>query len=161
MMTDKMDSTEQKKHEDAVKLLNKLKEKLYSDNISIARKSAHKLSWMQEDGLDILKGALLGSSPRTTKKAAAYGLRNMQGRMKKLATEALKQGLKSKNRTTKAASEKSLMLMLGITPPKNHNQRRRNSGNLRIRELRNKRRVSHEHPKNVRWHSKLLLTSPT
>ncbi len=149
-MSDKMDSIEQQKHEAAVKLLNKLKEKLYSDNISIARKAAHKLSWMQDDGLDILKNALLGSSPRTTKKAAAYGLRNMQGRMKKIATEVLKQGIKSKNRTTKAASEKSLMLMLGITPPKSYNQNRRSPGNLRIRELRNRRRVSHEHPKNVR-----------
>jgi hypothetical protein len=150
MMPDNTEATDQQKHEAAIELLNKLKEKLYSDNISIARKAAHKLSWMQEDGLDILKGALLGISPRTTKKAAAYGLRNMHGRMKKIATEVLKQGLTSKNRTTKAASEKSLMLMLGITPPKSRNQNRRNSGNLRIRELRNKRRVSHEHPKNVR-----------
>ncbi len=149
-MPDNTETTDQQKHEAAVELLNKLKETLYSDNISIARKAAHKLSWMQEDGLDILKGALLGSSPRTTKKAAAYGLRNMQGRMKKLATEALKQGLKSKNRTTKAASEKSLMLMLGITPPKSHNKKRRSSGNLRIRELRNRRRVSHENPRHAR-----------
>ena len=149
-MPDNTEATDQQKHEAAVEVLNRLKETLYSENISIARKAAHKLSWMQEDGLDILKGGLLGSSPRTTKKAAAYGLRNMHGRMKKLATEALKQGLLSKNRTTKAASEKSLMLMLGITLPKKYSPKRRSSGNPRIREQRNKRRVSHEHPKNVK-----------
>jgi hypothetical protein len=149
-MTENTEAMDQQKHEAAVELLNKLKEKLYSDNISIARKAAHKLSWMQEDGLDILKGGLLSSSPRTTKKASAYGLRNMHGRMKKLATEALKQGLMSKNRTTKAASEKSLMLMLGITLPKKYQQKRRPSTNTRIREHRNKRRVSHENPKNVK-----------
>ncbi|MHC4212665.1 MAG: hypothetical protein ACYSWP_04740 [Planctomycetota bacterium] len=150
MMPENTEATDQQKHEAAVELLNKLKETLYSDNISIARKAAHKLSWMQEDGLDILKGGLLGSSPRTTKKAAAYGLRNMHGRMKKLATEVLKQGLLSKNRTTKAASEKSLMLMLGITLPKKYNQKRRPSTNTRIREQRNRRRVSHENPRHAR-----------
>ena len=149
-MPENTEATDQEKHEAAVELLNKLKEALYSDNISIARKAAHKLSWMQEDGLDILKGGLLGSSPRTTKKAAAYGLRNMHGRMKILATEALKQGLLSKNRTTKAASEKSLMLMLGITLPKKYQQKRRPASNTRIREQRHRRRVSHENPRHAR-----------
>jgi hypothetical protein len=98
-----------------VELLITLREKLNSHDISTARKAAFNLSWMQEDGLDILKNALLGSYPRTTKKAAAYGLRSMHGRMKKMALEVLKQGLKSRNHTTKAACVKSLMLMIGKT----------------------------------------------
>ena len=49
---------------------------------------------MQEDGFEILKEALYSGSPRSTKIAATYGLRNMQGRMKKAALELLEQGLK-------------------------------------------------------------------
>jgi hypothetical protein len=77
------------KDEAAIALLAKLREKLHSEEISLARKAAFNLSWLQEDGLDILLEALFGSFPRDTKKAAAYGLRSMNGRMRKLAEEAL------------------------------------------------------------------------
>jgi hypothetical protein len=69
---------------------------------------------MQEDGLAILTETLLGDYSRTTKKAAAYGLRSMKGRMKKMASEVLEQGLKHRDRTTKAACVKALFLMKGI-----------------------------------------------
>ncbi len=51
--------------------------------------------------MDILVEALFGSFPRDTKKAAAYGLRSMNGRMRKLAEEALTKGLTHPNRIPK------------------------------------------------------------
>ena len=99
------------KDEAAVVLLAQLREKLHSEEISLARKAAFNLSWMQEDGLDILVEALFGSFPRDTKKAAAYGLRSMNGRMRKLAEEVLTKGLANPNRITKDACAKSLQLM--------------------------------------------------
>ncbi len=99
------------KDQAAIALLAQLREKLHSEEISHARKAAFTLSWMQEDGLDILVEALFGSFPRDTKKAAAYGLRSMNGRMRKLAEEALTKGLTHPNRITKDACAKSLQLM--------------------------------------------------
>jgi hypothetical protein len=99
------------KDQAAVERLAELREKLHSQDISTARKAAFNLSWMQEDGLDILLEALFGSFPRTTKQAAAYGLRSMNGRMRKLAEEALTRGLTHQNRITKEACAKSLLLM--------------------------------------------------
>ncbi len=101
-----------------IELLRKLREKLLSNNISVARVAASNLSWKQEDGLAILTEALFGNYPRTTKKAAAYGLRRMNGRMQKLASEVLEKGLKHRDRTTKAACIKSLALMKGEVPEK-------------------------------------------
>jgi len=94
-----------------VALLAQLRDKLHSKDISTARKAAFNLSWMQEDGLEILVEALFGSFPRTAKKAAAYGLRRMNGRMKKLATEVLARGLTYENRVTQEACATSLKLM--------------------------------------------------
>ncbi len=133
--------SDQEKHDAAVELLKELKKKLYSDDITIARVAAHKLSWMQEDGLAILKEALFGSHPRTVKKAAAYGLRSMKGRMKKLAFEVLEGGLKHRNTTTKAVCEKALFLMKGGVPEKGGSRPKRNSSRRRIGEMRNGNRV--------------------
>jgi hypothetical protein len=102
----------------SVELLRKLREKLLSGNISTARVAALNLSWKQEDGLAILKEALFGNYPRTAKKAAAYGLRSMNGRMQKMASEVLEQGLRHRDRTTKAACVKSISLMKGQVPGK-------------------------------------------
>ena len=84
------------------------------------------LAWKQEDGLAILTEALFGNYPRTAKKAAAYGLRSMNGRMRTMALEVLEQGLKHRDRTTKAACVKSLSLMKGQVSGK---------GNSNIREF--------------------------
>lgn len=113
-----------------LELLKKLREKLLANHISTARVAAYRLSWLQEDGLAILKEILFGRYPRTAKKASAYGLRNMKGRMKKLAIETLEQGLNHTDRTTQAACLKSLQLMRGeITgkekPQRPHSSRRR------------------------------------
>lgn len=113
MTFDNSKSPQRQRDEASVELLRKLREKLLSDDISTARVAALNLSWKQEDGLAILTEALFGNYPRTAKKAAAYGLRSMNGRMQKLGLEVLKQGLKHRDRTTKAACIKSISLMKG------------------------------------------------
>jgi len=114
--------------ESSEKLLESLKEQLHSPNGSIRRQSAFNLSWMQEDGLDILKGVLLSNAPVRTKNAAAYGLRRMRGRMKKMALDVLKGGLQDGNRSTREVCEHALGLM-GVgnrkPPPKKKKARRR------------------------------------
>jgi hypothetical protein len=106
-------SSGQEKDQAAIELLRQLTRKLCSNDITTARLAAFNLSWMQEDGLAILTQVLLGDFSRTSKKAAAYGLRSMKGRMKKMALEVLEQGLKHRDRTTKAACVKALSLMKG------------------------------------------------
>ena len=123
------------KDEAAIELLAKLREKLHSENVSTARLAAFNLSWKQEDGLDIFKETLSGRGSRTAKKAAAYGLRSMKGRMKKLAVEVLNKGVKSSDRTTRAACEKALLLMSGQVPKKTSSARRPRSGKPRIRSI--------------------------
>ena len=114
----------------ALDLLNRLRMKLHARDISTARLSAFALSWRQEDGFDILKEALFGDFPRTTKKAAAYGLRSMKGRMKKMATELLEEGKKHRDRTTYAACVKALQLMRGEVPPKKTGFKRKPRGRV-------------------------------
>jgi hypothetical protein len=47
------------KDQASIELLELLREKLFSNDISIARRAAFNLPWMQEDGLEILKEALV------------------------------------------------------------------------------------------------------
>jgi hypothetical protein len=101
------------KDQAAIELLRQMTRKLCSNDITTARLAAFNLSWMQEDGLAILTQVLLGDFSRTSKKAAAYGLRSMRGRMKKMALEVLAQGLKNRDRTTQAACIKALSLVKG------------------------------------------------
>jgi len=102
---------ERQRDEATVELFRKLRDKLLSDNISTARVAALNLSWKQEDGLAVLTEVLFGKYPRTAKKAAAYGLRSMNGRMRKMAWEVFHQGLGHRDRTTKAACLKSISLI--------------------------------------------------
>jgi hypothetical protein len=95
------------------KLLEKLKEQLLSSNASVRRQAAFTLSWMQEDGLEILKKTVFADYPVSTKNAAAYGMRKMRGRMKKLALEAFHEGLEHHNSSTKEVCAKALELMEG------------------------------------------------
>jgi hypothetical protein len=142
------------KDEAAVALLAQLRDKLHSEEISLARKAAFNLSWMQEDGLDILVEALFGSFPRDTKKAAAYGLRSMNGRMRKLAEAVLIKGLTHSNRITKDACAKSLQLMKeGPAPKKPGGFQRRPQGPRRpgIREFRGRGPARNQFsPRNTR-----------
>lgn len=136
---------EQHRDPETIEKLKKLAVKLFTSDMDSARTAAHNLSWMQEDGLAILKQALFGDFPKDTKKAAAYGLRKMNGRMKTLAIDVLKQGLESRDRDTKAACEKSLQLIDDPSsgkPPKPKEQRKpqrpRNKGPRKNFKRRNK-----------------------
>ncbi len=127
-----------KTDEEAIKALKELTVKLCSNDITIARLAAFNLSWMQEDGLAILSNILNGDFSRTSKKAAAYGLRSMKGRMRKLAAEVLQTGLKSRDRTTKAACIKALSLMNKSNQPKENPAQKAQGETIRIQEIRNK-----------------------
>ena len=118
MTEEKKEPYDSEKHEAALKRLRQLRENLFSKDISTARLAGFNLSWMQEDGLAILKEALFGNYPRTTKKAAAYGLRSMHGRMKKLGAEVLEQGGSHSDRMTREACAKALAIMNGQLPKK-------------------------------------------
>ncbi len=127
------------KDEASIQLLEKLQEQLRSSNASIRRRAAFNLSWMQEDGLDILKGILFGDYQVTTKNAAAYGLRKMQGRMKKMALEVLKQGLTQHNSATAEICRNALQL-LGHKIPAEYLPKKRVAKKSRIREIPRKTR---------------------
>lgn len=112
---------ERKRDEATIEKLKQLRQKLMSENISHARVAAFQLSWLQEDGLAILQEALFGNYSQTTKRAAAYGMRSMRGRMKKAAVEVLEKGVAGEDRLTSEISKTSLGLMRGeitVRPPK-------------------------------------------
>jgi hypothetical protein len=147
MELDKRKPSGREKDEAAIALLAQLRMKLHSKDISTARKAALNLSWMQEDGLDILVEVIFGSFPRTAKKAAAYGLRRMNGRMRKMATEVLTRGLTHENRITQEACAKSLMLMSQSPAAKKAGfLKRRGPRRPEIRELRSRGRPRSESP---------------
>ncbi len=107
--------------EATIEKLKQLREKLMSADISRARVAGFQLSWLQEDGMAVLQEALFGSYSKTTKRAAAYGLRSMRGRMKKVAVEVLEKGVVHQDRATQEISKTSLGLMRGeitIKPPR-------------------------------------------
>ena len=122
------------KDEAAIRLLGRLREQLHSSDASSRRRAAFHLSWMQEDGLEILKGALFGNFPATTKNAATYGLRKMRGRMKKMALEVLKQGLKHRDGSTREVCRNALQL-LGQDVPEGSVPQGQAAESLRIREI--------------------------
>jgi len=126
--------SDQQKNEDSTKLFRKLREQLYSSNGSIRRQAGFNLSWLQEDGLEILKDVLFGNSPITTKTAAAYGLRKMRGRMKKMALEVFKQGREHQQSSIREVCTKALIVMGEITPKKPP-VKKAAAGKLRIREI--------------------------
>jgi HEAT repeat protein len=139
MESEKRILTGREKDEAAVKLLEKLKEQLRSSDASIRRRAAFNLSWMQEDGLEILTEALTGNNQITTKNAAAYGLRKMRGRMKKMALDVLNQGLKHIDSSTRQVSISALQL-LGQKVPAGSSPQKTASKKSRIREISHERR---------------------
>jgi hypothetical protein len=118
MEIEKRKPSGREKDEASIKLLEKLREQLYSTHASNRRQAAFNLSWMQEDGLDILKAALFGDFHVTTKNAAAYGLRKMRGRMKKMALEVFEEGLKHSSRDTRDVCKNALLRMMNKTEKK-------------------------------------------
>ncbi|MHC4640957.1 MAG: hypothetical protein ACYS32_04880 [Planctomycetota bacterium] len=124
------------KDEASLKLLEKLREQLYSQHASNRRQAAFNLSWMQEDGLEILKAALLGDCHITTKNAAAYGLRNMRGRMKNMAIEVLKEGLKHKSSDTRDVCRNAFLRLEGKPTKKSVSNTGTRKSKYEIRDVR-------------------------
>ncbi len=139
MEPEKRELSGREKDEASIKLLRKLGEQLYSSDASNRRRAAYKLSWMQEDGLDILKAVLFGDCPAHTKNAAAYGLRKMRGRMKNMALEILEQGLKCHDSSTREICRNALQL-LGQKVPKKSRPKKPPVSHLTIREISKKSR---------------------
>ena len=139
MESERRTLSDREQDEAATRRLGKLQEQLRSSDASSRRRAAFNLSWMQEDGLEILKGALFGDFPVTTKNAAAYGLRKMRGRMKKMALEVLRQGLDRRDSSTREVCASALQL-LGQEVPQGSTQRGRGTGRLRIKDIPNKGR---------------------
>jgi hypothetical protein len=136
MRLKKRELSGREKDEESIKLLEQLREKLYIDDVSAARRAAFNLSWKQEDGLDILKEALLSDSSRTAKIAAVYGLRNMHGRMKKPALAVLEQGLKHRKTDIREACNHALSLAKQKKQGKSPSAERPSKpGRLEIREV--------------------------
>ena len=138
MDLEKKEPSGREKDEASIKLLRKLQEQLYSTDASNRRRAAYKLSWMQEDGLDILKSALFGNCPVPSKNAAAYGLRKMRGRMKKMSLEVLEQGLKHRDNAIRGICRNALQ-MLGKKVPKSPAPKKPPVSHLRIREITRKK----------------------
>jgi hypothetical protein len=136
MVADKK-TPEKDEGKSSIELLRKLREKLFSEQISTARLAAQHLGWLQDDGLTILKEALFGEYSKIVKKAAAYGLRSMRGRMKRAATDVLQQGLIHRDRFTQEACIKSLQLMRGEIPPKRSGASKPKSSRMKIKDLPN------------------------
>jgi hypothetical protein len=136
MRLEKRTPSGREKDEASIKLLAKLREQLYSSNISTVRQSAFNLSWMQEDGLDILKEGLLGGTPRRVKSAAAYGLRKMRGRMRKKAEEVLVEGLsQSDSKTAEIARNALIVLKKGKGAGRRPARPRPRGGKFEIKEV--------------------------
>jgi len=111
MKLEKRKPSGREKDEASLQLLEKLREQLYSSNLTVVRQAAFNLSWMQEDGLDILREALLISTSRRAKGAASYGLRKMRGRMRKPAKDVLIEGTKSKDLATAEICRNALRVL--------------------------------------------------
>ena len=135
MKLDRRKPSGREKDERSVKVLEQLRERLHSKQVPTARRAAFNLSWMQEDGLDILKEALFSGAARRTKAAATYGLRKMQGRMKKMALDLLQQGLEKPDRNTQEVCRHAIALLneKGDEQPRSGKAAPR--GNIRIKEI--------------------------
>lgn len=151
MKLEKRKPSGREKDQASIKLLEKLREQLYSSNTSAIRQSAFSLSWMQDDGVEILKEALFSNAARKTKSAAAYGLRKMQGRMKKIALEALSEGLKHSDSTTVEVCENALLILKkNKTQAKLPSKGKTKTHKFEIRQIPEKRRQKQRSQKVVR-----------
>jgi len=141
MRLEKRQPSGREKDEASLQLLEKLREQLYSSNISTVRQSAFHLSWMQEDGLDILEEALLGDTPRRSKGAAAYGLRKMRGRMRKKAEDLLVGGMSHPDPATAETCRNALLVLKkSKAAPKRSPRPKGKGGRFAIKEIPGKQR---------------------
>lgn len=135
MKLDRRKPSGREKDERSIKVLEQLRERLYSEQVPTARRAAFNLSWMQEDGLDILKEALFSGAARRTKAAATYGLRKMQGRMKRMALDTLQQGLEEPDRNTHVVCEHALSLLNEKGGEKARSGKAARQGKVGIKEI--------------------------
>lgn len=133
--------TGREKDEAAIELLEKLRDQLYSSSMTVIRQTAFHLSWLQEDGLEILREALFTEdAPKRTKSAASYGLRKMRGRMVKPALDVLKEGTESSDKTTADISRNALNVYHNRrTRPKRSGSSKKKRPRFEIREIPAKR----------------------
>jgi hypothetical protein len=137
MEVERKKGSDQQKSEESKKLLQKLRDQLYSSDGSIRRQAGFHLSWLQEDGLETLKATLFGNAPITTKNAAAYGMRKMRGRMKKMALQVLKEGLEYKTSVVRDVCKKALIMLEELPPERKLKlpPRKKTLPKLKIREI--------------------------
>jgi hypothetical protein len=135
MEIEKRKPSGREKDEASIKLLSRLREELYSQHASNRRQAAFNLSWMQEDGLEILQAALFSKAHVTTKNAATYGLRNMRGRMKKMALEVLKEGLEHSSSDTRDVCKSALLRLAGKTEKKTPSKSGAKKSRYEIRDI--------------------------
>ena len=150
MKLEKRQPSGREKDEASIELLAKLRDALYASNISTVRQSAFHLSWMQEDGLDILREALLVSTSRRAKSAAAYGLRKMRGRMRQLAEQALVEGTAHPDPATAEISRNALLVLKKGKTAAKRPARPRPRGKFEIREVPGKERPRRPLPQQPR-----------
>lgn len=156
MILEKRIPTGREKDQAAIELLEELRQKLYNESASVARRAAFNLSWMQEDGLEILEEALFGTGPHRAKNAACYGLRNMHGRMKKVALEVIRKGLGSQDRDTREASLTAKQLLERPKVEKAGPRKAYRPDRPQIREMRGRKKrrpISHTSPLPGRFNS--------
>jgi methylthioribose-1-phosphate isomerase len=149
MRLEKRPLTGREKDQEAVEMLEKLREQLFFANLTVARQTAFNLSWLQEDGMEILKEALLSeSASRRARGAAAYGLRKMRGRMRKPARDILEEGARNPMRSIAQVCKNALSVLDGTHVPHRRNNRRRGRPRFEIRDLptRGNRRINHRRP---------------
>ncbi len=149
MNLEKRKPTGREKDKKAIEQLEGLREQLHSKNNSTARRAGFQLSWMQEDGLEILAEALLGDTDRHIKNAACYGLRNMHGRMKSISRKVIERGAKSDNRTVREACLKAIDILEG-RGPKSKPPQRHSRSKYKIKDYSKKKKhvvINHESPR--------------
>jgi len=156
MKLEKRRPSGREKDEASIKLLAQLREKLYSEHLGSARRAAFNLSWMQEDGLEILKEALFSRAARGTKSAAAYGLRKMRGRMEKAALEVLSQGLKYPDKNTIAVCQNALLVLKSRATEKVPSKKKIQAGKFEIKHIPAKSRGSKTRQKVSRGRNRLV-----
>ena len=152
MKLDKRKPSGREKDEQSLELLEKLREQLYFANDPLVRQSAYNLSWLQEDGMEILEEVLFSKARKRIKHAAAYGLRKMRGRMRKPAREILEKGASCSDRHTVEVSQHAIdVLDNKASHFKRFKSKHRNSTRFEIRDI-STRKIHHRAHRNRPTH---------
>ncbi|MHC4865214.1 MAG: hypothetical protein ACYTEX_14090 [Planctomycetota bacterium] len=141
-MADEQNNSESQENGQSKDAIKALKAKLRCDNVSAARHAAFNLSWLQEDGFEALKEALLGEATKRTKAAAAYGLRKTHGRMKKMARELFEQGCENDDEQIREICKHALQIMTQPkrpAPPPRNKRAKEQAPRIPIKTLQGKR----------------------